>query len=83
MLEKASNYSYFLQGKLITGSFKVQMMNETDLIYPRLCYFARGIFQKNIEAEDVVQDAFMKFILSQGSPESTSGNNRPACQALQ
>lgn len=31
-----------------------------EQLYPRLCYFARGILQKNIVAEDVVQDTFMK-----------------------
>jgi len=29
-------------------------------LYPRLCHFARGILQKDVEAEDVVQEAFMK-----------------------
>lgn len=31
-----------------------------EQLYPRLCYFARGILQHDIEAEDVVQEAFMK-----------------------
>ena len=31
-----------------------------EQLYPRLCYFARGILQDDIEAEDVVQEAFMK-----------------------
>jgi RNA polymerase sigma-70 factor (ECF subfamily) len=31
-----------------------------EQLYPRLCYFARGILQKDIAAEDVVQEAFMK-----------------------
>jgi RNA polymerase sigma-70 factor (ECF subfamily) len=31
-----------------------------EKLYPRLCYFTRGILQNSIEAEDVVQEAFMK-----------------------
>ena len=31
-----------------------------EQLYPRLCYFARGILQKNIETKDIVQEAFMK-----------------------
>ncbi|WP_298741453.1 RNA polymerase sigma-70 factor [uncultured Chitinophaga sp.] len=31
-----------------------------EQLYPRLCYFARGILQHDMEAEDVVQEAFMK-----------------------
>lgn len=31
-----------------------------EQLYPRLCYFARGILQKNIQADDVIQDVFMK-----------------------
>lgn len=31
-----------------------------EQLYPRLCYFARGILHKDIEAEDVVQEAFLK-----------------------
>ncbi len=31
-----------------------------EQLYPRLCHFARGILQNDIEAEDIVQEAFMK-----------------------
>ncbi len=31
-----------------------------EQLYPRLCYFTRGLLQNSIEAEDVVQEAFMK-----------------------
>ncbi|KAA2241280.1 RNA polymerase sigma-70 factor [Chitinophaga agrisoli] len=31
-----------------------------EQLYPRLCHFARGILQNDIEAEDLVQEAFMK-----------------------
>jgi RNA polymerase sigma-70 factor (ECF subfamily) len=31
-----------------------------EQLYPRLCYFARSILQHDMEAEDVVQEAFMK-----------------------
>jgi RNA polymerase sigma-70 factor (ECF subfamily) len=31
-----------------------------EQLYPRLCHFARGILQKDTEAEDVVQEAFVQ-----------------------